>query len=132
MSQKVFLSLHKKAGGDPLGDHHLSGLLSLDLILQQNIDAGHLILNLYTGEDYVGMVNLVWDGTLEYADPKAGHYLLGSAFLDEVVLDIDDEDDAKARAIIIDCMKRSGMSYHDEIRQPDDIRAFIVAIKRHN
>lgn len=129
MSEKVFLSLHKKNDGDPLNDHFIEGLLDVDLVLPQNSEHGHFALNLYAGEEYIGFANIVWEGTLEFKDPLAGYYLFASAYLDEVETR-GDYTDAQLHTLITQCMRRCGMSFHEEIRTLDEVRDFIVAIKR--
>lgn len=129
MSQKVFLSLHEKDGGDPLDDHFIEGLLEVDLVLPQNTAHGNFFLNLYVGEEYIGYANIVWEGTLEFKDPLAGHYLFASAHIDEVETS-GDFSDAQLHTTIKQCIRRCGMSFHKEIRTADETRDFIVAIKR--
>ncbi len=134
MLQQIFLSLHEKHSGDPLGEDHLKGLMKLDLLLPQNSEHGHFILNLYEGEKYVGMTNIVWDGTLEYLDPIIGRYLLGSAYLDDIDLieDVDGRGNDEVRKLIMECMRRANISLHPEIRKPNEIRDFIIALARLN
>ena len=132
MSKHVFLSLHQKRDGDPLGEHALEGLLKLELYLPQNSHDGHFVLNLYVRERYIGMANIVWEGTLEYIDPLIGHYFLGSAFVDDVDVIDDAIPDEELRKIIIECFRRSNIAFHQEVRKPDEIRDFIIAMARLN
>ena len=130
MSQKIYLSLNPK-DDDPLGEHPLRALLSFDVLLPQTLDGGHLVLNLYEGEEFLGTLHLVWDTVLEHGDPHAGRYLLASGHIDDINL-VKDIPDAELRRIAVSTMKRSNISVEENIRGLDDIRQFIIALQRNS
>lgn len=94
---------------DPLGTSPLYALVRFVPLISPSFE-GNVVVHLYdTLGTHIGPANIVWTSLLEHIDPALGHYMIADAYIDDINLERE-MDDEECKDLIVSTFKDMGFA----------------------